>query len=49
MSKGDKWRKTDFKNFYDNFDNIKFKKKKETSTETDSKNKKGKVTYKYSL
>jgi hypothetical protein len=49
MSKGDKWRKTDFKNFYDNFDGIKFKKKKETSSEVEVKKAKGKTTYKYGL
>jgi hypothetical protein len=48
MSKGDKWRKTDFKNFYDNFDNIKFKKKKdETAPDSVVKKKKGKTIYKY--
>lgn len=49
MSKGDKWRKTDYKNFYNNFDNIKFKKKKNTPTEPTVKVTKGKTTYKYSL
>lgn len=46
MGKGSKWRKTDYRSFFDNFDNIKFKKKKSD----DSKNtivKKNKTTYKY--
>lgn len=52
MSKGDKWRKTDFKNFFDNFNEIKFKRKKTSKTGDDvvptAITKKGKTTYKYS-
>jgi hypothetical protein len=52
MSKGDKWRKTDFKNFFNNFNDIKFKKKKPSNnsevTPPTVSNKKGKTTYKYS-
>ena len=31
--KGDKWRKTDFKKFFNNFDQIKFKPKQEKKNE----------------
>lgn len=44
MGKGDKWRKTDYKNYFSNFDNIKFKKKKDSQKEEKKKNK---TTYKY--
>jgi hypothetical protein len=44
MSKGDKWRKTDYKNYFSNFENIKFKKK---TTANKEQKKKNKTTYKY--
>jgi hypothetical protein len=47
MSKGDKWRKTDYKNFYNNFDNISFKKKKTEITDKEVIKKKNKTTIKY--
>lgn len=47
MSKGDKWRKTDYKNFFSNFDNIKFKRKNKKTEETVVEVKKNKTTYKY--
>jgi len=45
MSKGDKWRKTDYKKFFDNFNQIKFKKPKDSSKSEIKKQ--GKTTYKY--
>lgn len=48
MGKGHKWRKTDFKNFFNNFDEIKFpKKKKGDDNKVEVVVKKGKTTYKY--
>jgi hypothetical protein len=47
MGKGHQWRKTDFKNFFNNFDSIKFKKKKDTESKTEAVVKKNKTTYKY--
>jgi hypothetical protein len=47
MGKGDKWRKTDFKNFFENFANIKFKKKNNSSEKKEGIRVKGKTTYKY--
>ena len=44
MSKGCKWRKTDYKKFFDNFDNIKKSKKSAAKEEIKSKSK---TTYKY--
>lgn len=48
MGKGDKWRKTDYKNFFENFDNIKFKKNKKSNDVKEVKTK-NKTTYKYGL
>lgn len=42
--KGDKWRKTDFKKYFENFDEIK---KSEKSNLVEVKRVKGKVTYVY--
>lgn len=49
MSKGDRWRKTDYKNFFENFANIKFKKKNKKDGEVVPKvvRVKGKIIYKY--
>jgi hypothetical protein len=49
MGKGSAWRKTDYKNFFNNFDSIKFKKKKDSVEENKEvvKKKKNKTTYKY--
>lgn len=47
MSKGDKWRKTNYKDFFSNFDNIKFKKKSKDTDEVKTVVKKNKTTYKY--
>lgn len=44
MGKGSKWRKTDFRKFFTNFDNI--KKSKKTSAKEEIKSK-SKTTYKY--
>lgn len=44
MGKGSKWRKTDFKKFFLNFDNIK---KTKTSPVKEEIKKKSKTTYKY--
>ena len=47
MSKGHKWRKTNYKDFFSNFDNIKFKKKGKDTDEVKVVVKKNKTTYKY--
>lgn len=44
MSKGSNWRKTDYKKYFDNFDNIKKSKKSNAKEEIKSKSK---TTYKY--
>lgn len=44
MGKGSKWRNTDFKKYFDNFDKIKKSKKIEHKEKTE---KNGKTTYKY--
>jgi len=47
MGKGDKWRKTDYKNFYSNFDSINFKKKRPTIENRKEIKQKNKITYTY--
>jgi hypothetical protein len=44
MGKGSKWRKTDFKKYFDNFDKIKKKKSSAKKGVTVSQSK---ITYKY--
>lgn len=45
MSKGSKWRKTDFKKYFENWTGIKNKSKSKTHKEEIKKT--GKTTYKY--
>ena len=47
MGKGSKWRKTDYQKFFDNFDNIKFSKKRKDESQKTVKVKKNKTTIKY--
>lgn len=47
MGKGSKWRKTDYKSFFDNFDNIKFSKKGKNDSNKKIEVKKNKTTIKY--